>query len=48
MDEDGFPYPKDIAHCVNCGLCVVQCPDYAIVDDKETKEKLIEEFILEE
>jgi len=48
MDPEGYPYPKNIKHCVRCGLCVIQCPDYAIVDDRETKEELIEEFILDE
>lgn len=47
-DREGYPYPKNIQHCVRCGLCVIQCPDYAIVDDRETKEELIEEFILDE
>jgi 2-oxoglutarate ferredoxin oxidoreductase subunit delta len=48
LDEDGYPYPKNIAHCVGCELCVIQCPDYAVVDDKRTKEKLKEEFILQD
>jgi 2-oxoglutarate ferredoxin oxidoreductase subunit delta len=46
LDKDGYPVPKHIGHCVDCGLCVIQCPDYAIVDDKETKKRLIEEHIL--
>ena len=48
LDKEGYPYPKHIEHCVRCGLCTIQCPDYAIVDDEETKEKLVEEYILQD
>jgi len=47
LDREGYPYPKHLKHCVMCGLCTIQCPDYAIVDDEETREKLVEEYILE-
>jgi 2-oxoglutarate ferredoxin oxidoreductase subunit delta len=46
FDSEGYPVPKHIKHCVQCGICSIQCPDYAIVDDKETRQKLIEEHIL--
>lgn len=48
LDEEGYPEPVHIDHCIDCGLCVVQCPDFAIVDDEETKERIMGEYIIEE
>ena len=42
MGEDGYPEINELDKCVECKLCVVLCPDFAIIRDPEKKEMLKE------
>ena len=37
-DETGAPYVKDPDQCINCGLCELRCPDFAITVQKRKDE----------
>ncbi|MCX5805876.1 MAG: 4Fe-4S binding protein [Proteobacteria bacterium] len=37
-DEAGYPYVKNAEKCINCGLCEIRCPDFAITVNKKTNE----------
>jgi 2-oxoglutarate ferredoxin oxidoreductase subunit delta len=37
-DEAGYPYVKNIDKCINCGLCEIRCPDFAITVSKKSQE----------
>jgi 2-oxoglutarate ferredoxin oxidoreductase subunit delta len=30
IDEDGYPFVKDLEACTACGWCEIRCPDFAI------------------
>jgi 2-oxoglutarate ferredoxin oxidoreductase subunit delta len=30
IDEDGYPFVKDLEECTGCGWCEIRCPDFAI------------------
>ncbi|MFZ2331079.1 MAG: ferredoxin family protein [Atribacterota bacterium] len=42
-NERGFPVAKNIDDCINCMLCELRCPDFAI--NVEKKEKTAEHNI---
>lgn len=37
--------PED---CIACSLCVMICPDFAIVDDAEMKEQIVIDYNIKE
>ncbi len=30
IDDEGFPFVKDLDACTGCGWCEIRCPDFAI------------------
>ena len=36
-DEAGYSYVKDAEKCINCGLCEIRCPDFAIKVSRKAK-----------
>lgn len=35
--ETGYPIAKNIDNCINCRLCELRCPDFAIQVEKKEK-----------
>ena len=42
IDEDGYPYVKDLDACTGCGWCEIRCPDFAITVESRRKRRAIE------
>jgi len=41
VDGDGYPVLARMDDCIDCGICYTQCPDYAIFDDEQQKERFL-------
>jgi 2-oxoglutarate ferredoxin oxidoreductase subunit delta len=37
IDEDGYPFVKDLDACTGCGWCEIRCPDFAITVESRRK-----------
>jgi 2-oxoglutarate ferredoxin oxidoreductase subunit delta len=40
IEKTGYPVLAHMDKCIDCGMCVIMCPDYAIFDDQEDKKLL--------
>ncbi len=38
FNEDGFVYPKNPDQCIQCMMCELRCPDFAITVNTEREE----------
>ena len=39
IDEEGYPFVKDLDACTGCGWCEIRCPDFAITVETRSKRK---------
>lgn len=42
IDEEGYPFVKDLDACTGCGWCEIRCPDFAITVESRRKTRGIE------
>jgi len=40
IEKTGYPVLAHMDKCIDCGMCVIMCPDFAIFDDQEDKKLL--------
>jgi 2-oxoglutarate ferredoxin oxidoreductase subunit delta len=41
IDEDGYPFVKDLDACIGCGWCEIRCPDFAITVERKRRRRRI-------
>lgn len=39
IDEEGYPFVKNLDACTGCGWCEIRCPDFAITVETRSKRK---------
>ena len=39
IDEEGYPFVKDLDACTGCGWCEIRCPDFAITVESRRKRR---------
>jgi 2-oxoglutarate ferredoxin oxidoreductase subunit delta len=39
IDEEGYPFVKDLGACTGCGWCEIRCPDFAITVERGRKRR---------
>ena len=39
IDEEGYPFVKDLDACTGCGWCEIRCPDFAITVETRRKRR---------
>jgi len=42
IDEEGYPFVKDLDACTGCGWCEIRCPDFAITVESRRKRRAVE------
>jgi 2-oxoglutarate ferredoxin oxidoreductase subunit delta len=42
IDEEGYPFAKDLDACTGCGWCEIRCPDFAITVERGRKTRGVE------
>jgi 2-oxoglutarate ferredoxin oxidoreductase subunit delta len=42
INEEGYPFVKDLDACTGCGWCEIRCPDFAITVESSRKRRRIE------
>jgi 2-oxoglutarate ferredoxin oxidoreductase subunit delta len=42
MNDEGYPFVKDLEACTGCGWCEIRCPDFAITVERGRKTRGVE------
>ncbi len=42
IDEEGYPFVKDLDACTGCGWCEIRCPDFAITVESGRKKREVQ------